>query len=86
MTELSPEEWGNRYRNVRGTREALTGLKNEFQIDGTNSVDKAAGLDPDRFGYTSIAQLDSYLAGEIFPVSIAGASVFKRTEPVLRTR
>jgi hypothetical protein len=23
MTELSPEEWGNRYRNIRGTCEAL---------------------------------------------------------------
>src|SRR5262249_37485416 len=124
MTELSPEEWGTRYRNIRGTCEALTGrlrtlvvdllaeasieviqieartkdvnsfterisrkrakyknplreitdlvgirmityyledvvrvgeiLKNEFQIDATNSVDKAAGLDPDRFGYTSV--------------------------------
>ena len=29
-------------------------LKKEFQIDATNSVDKAAGLDPDRFGYTSV--------------------------------
>ena len=124
MTEISPEEWGSRYRNIRGTCEALTGrlrtlvvdllaeanleviqieartkavdsftekisrkrakyknplheitdlvglriityyledvarvgeiLKNEFQIDATNSVDKAAGLDPDRFGYTSV--------------------------------
>jgi len=26
-------------------------LKKEFQIDATNSVDKAAALDPDRFGY-----------------------------------
>ena len=124
MTEISPEEWGNRYRNIRGTCEAMTGrlrtlivdllaeanieviqieartkavdsftekisrkrakyenplreitdlvgiriityyledvaavgeiLKKEFQIDATNSVDKAAGLDPDRFGYTSV--------------------------------
>src|SRR5215469_18169832 len=124
MTELSPEEWGNRYRTMRGTCEALTGrlrtlvvdllaeenleviqiesrtktvdsfiekisrkrakykdplteitdligvriityyledviqvgeiLKKEFQIDATNSVDKSAGLDPDRFGYTSV--------------------------------
>jgi putative GTP pyrophosphokinase len=124
MTELSPEEWGNRYRNIRGTCEALTGrlralvvdllaeenleviqieartkavesftekisrkrakyanplreitdlvglriityyledvarvgeiLKKEFQVDQTHSVDKAAGLDPDRFGYTSV--------------------------------
>jgi len=29
-------------------------LKQEFQIDATNSVDKAAALDPDRFGYTSV--------------------------------
>jgi hypothetical protein len=27
MTELSPEEWGNRYRNIRGTCEALTGTE-----------------------------------------------------------
>ena len=124
MTELSPEEWGSRYRTIRGTCEALTGrlrtlvvdllaeenleviqiesrtktvdsfiekisrkrakyknplteitdligvriityyledvvrvgeiLKKEFQIDATNSVDKSAGLDPDRFGYTSV--------------------------------
>jgi putative GTP pyrophosphokinase len=124
MTEMSPEEWGGRYRNVRPTYEAMTGrlrvlvvdllaeanveviqieartkdvdsftekisrkrakytnplkeitdlvglriityyledvvrvgeiLKNEFQIDATHSVDKAAALDPDRFGYTSM--------------------------------
>jgi putative GTP pyrophosphokinase len=124
MTELSPEEWGSRYREVRGRCEAMTArlqglvadlladagldviqieartkdldsfiekigrkrakysdpltevtdlvalriityyledvirvgeiLRSEFQIDATNSVDKAAGLDPDRFGYTSV--------------------------------
>jgi putative GTP pyrophosphokinase len=124
MTELSPEEWGSRYREVRGKCEAMTArlqglvadlladagldviqieartkdinsfiekigrkggkytdpltevtdlvalriityyledvvrvgkiLRSEFQIDATNSVDKAAGLDPDRFGYTSV--------------------------------
>ena len=30
-------------------------LKKEFQIDATNSVDKAAALDPDRFGYPNAA-------------------------------
>jgi GTP pyrophosphokinase len=121
VTEVSPQEWGNRYRAIRGTCESLTArlqalivdllaeanleviqieartkaidsftekisrkrvkyanpltevtdlvglriityyredvtrvgeiLKQEFQIDATNSVDKAAALDPDRFGY-----------------------------------
>ena len=124
VTEVSPQEWGNRYRAIRGTCESLTArlqalivdllaeasleviqieartkaidsftekisrkrvkyanplaevtdlvglriityyredvtrvgeiLKKEFQIDATNSVDKAAALDPDRFGYTSV--------------------------------
>src|SRR5215469_16243594 len=124
VTEVSPQEWGNRYRAIRGTCESLTArlqalivdllaeasleviqieartkaidsftekisrkrvkyanpltevtdlvglriitfyredvtrvgeiLKQEFQIDATNSVDKAAALDPDRFGYTSV--------------------------------
>jgi len=121
VTEVSPQEWGNRYRAIRGTCVSLTArlralivdllaeanieviqieartkaidsftekisrkrvkyanpltevtdlvglriityyredvtrvgeiLKKEFQIDATNSVDKAAALDPDRFGY-----------------------------------
>jgi putative GTP pyrophosphokinase len=124
MSEPTPEEWGNQYRAIRGTRLALTGrlrgliddllaeagieviqieartkdvdsfvekisrkrakyknplteitdlvglriityyredvdkvgeiLKKEFQIDPTNTVDKAADLDPDRFGYSSV--------------------------------
>jgi ppGpp synthetase/RelA/SpoT-type nucleotidyltranferase len=124
MSELAPEEWGNRYRAIRGSCLSLTGrlralvvdllaeagmeviqiesrtkevesfvekisrkrakyrnplteitdlvglriityyledvvtvgeiLKKEFQIDATNTVDKAAGLDPDRFGYSSV--------------------------------
>ena len=124
MTEVSPQEWGNRYRAIRGTCESLTArlralvvdlladanieviqieartkevdnfvekvgrkrrkytnplaevtdlvglriityyredvtrvgeiLAQEFQIDATNSVDKAAALDPDRFGYSSV--------------------------------
>lgn len=124
MSELSPEEWGNRYRAVRGNRLSLTArlrglivdliaqagmeviqiesrtkdvesfvekisrkrakyqeplteitdlvglriityyledvttvgeiLKKEFQIDATHTVNKAAGLDPDRFGYSSV--------------------------------
>jgi len=124
VTEVSPQEWGNRYRAIRGTCESLTArlralvvdlladanieviqiegrtkevdsfvekvgrkrrkytnplaevtdlvglriityyredvtrvgeiLAQEFQIDATNSVDKAAALDPDRFGYTSV--------------------------------
>jgi ppGpp synthetase/RelA/SpoT-type nucleotidyltranferase len=126
VTEVSPQEWGNRYRAIRGTCESLTArlqalivdllaeanleviqieartkaidsftekisrkrvkyanpltevtdlvglriityyredvtrvgeiLKQEFQIDATNSVDKAAALDPDRFGYQNAAQ------------------------------
>jgi putative GTP pyrophosphokinase len=124
MSELSPDEWGSRYRAIRGTCESMTGrlrslvadllaeagidviqiesrtkdldsftekisrkrakyanplteitdlvglriityyredvaavgevLRGEFQIDATNSVDKAASLDPDRFGYSSV--------------------------------
>jgi len=33
MTEISPEEWGNRYRNIRGTCEALTGRLRTLVVD-----------------------------------------------------
>jgi ppGpp synthetase/RelA/SpoT-type nucleotidyltranferase len=81
MTEVSPDEWGNRYRARRATYESMTTrlrsliadlvglriityyhedvvrigeiLKGEFKIDEKNSIDKIAGLAPDRFGYLS---------------------------------
>lgn len=33
MTEVSPEEWGNRYRNMRGTCEAMTGRLRTLIVD-----------------------------------------------------
>jgi len=33
MTEISPEEWGNRYRNIRGTCEAMTGRLRTLIVD-----------------------------------------------------
>ena len=129
MTEVSPQEWGNRYRAARATYESMTmrlralvadlitdagidviqveartktiesfeekisrkgkkyknplldmtdlvGLRvityyredvarigevlsGEFQIDEKNSMDKAAALDPDRFGYLSVHYIAS---------------------------
>jgi GTP pyrophosphokinase len=129
VTEVSPEEWGNRYRATRVTYDSMTNrlrglaadlvsdagidviqieartksvesfvekisrkgkkynnplvdmtdlvglriityyredvprigeiLKDEFQIDERNSVDKTAGLDPDRFGYLSVHYIAS---------------------------
>ena len=161
MTEISPEEWGNRYRNIRGTCEAMTGrlrtlivdllaeanieviqieartkavdsftekisrkrakyenplreitdlvgiriityyledvaavgeiLKKEFQIDATNSVDKAAGLDPDRFGYTSVHYVvalspDRRKLGEWRPYASYRAEIQVRTPCSTRGR